>query len=70
MVVVDEAPERCSLAADISSIIARKAFHSLKAPIVTVTAPHTPAPFSPPLEDLYVPSETDIERAVREVLAA
>lgn len=69
VVIVDEAWERCSVAADIASIIARKAFSALQAPVITVTAPHTPAPFSPVLEDLYIPSEDDIERAVREVIA-
>jgi|TARA_R100000005_G_scaffold87841_3_gene57334 pyruvate dehydrogenase E1 component beta subunit len=69
VVIVDEAWERCSVAADIASIVARKAFAALQAPIMTVTAPHTPAPFSPVLEDLYIPSEDDIERAVREVVA-
>jgi pyruvate dehydrogenase E1 component beta subunit len=69
LVVVYEAWERCSVAADISSIVARKAFGALQAPIMTVTAPHTPAPFSPVLEDLYIPGEDDIESAIREVIA-
>jgi len=70
LVIVDEAHERCSLAADISSIVAEKAFRSLRAPIRKVTAPHAPVPFSPTLEDAYMPSEARIERAVREVLEA
>jgi pyruvate dehydrogenase E1 component beta subunit len=68
LVIVDEANERCSLAADISSIIAEKAFHALRAPIRKVTAPHTPVPFSPVLEDLYIPTPERIEQAVRDVL--
>ena len=70
LVIVDEATERCSLAADISSIVAEKAFHALRAPIRKVTAPHTPVPFAPILEDLYIPSEARIEAAVRDVLGA
>lgn len=70
LVIVDEAHERCSLAADISSIVAEKAFHALKAPIRKVTAPHTPVPFSPSLEDAYIPSEARIEQAIRDVLGA
>lgn len=70
LVIVDEANERCSLAADISSIVAEKAFHSLRAPICKVTAPHTPVPFSPVLEALYMPSEARIEQAVRATLEA
>ncbi len=68
LVIVDEAHERCSLAADISSIVAEKGFHSLRAPIRKVTAPHTPVPFAPELEDAYVPSVEKIIAAVRDVL--
>src|ERR1700754_2743851 len=51
LVVVDEANPRCSVATDIAALAAQKAFHSLKAPVEIVTAPHTPAPFSGVLED-------------------
>lgn len=70
LVIIDEAHERCSLAADISSIVAEKGFHSLRAPIRKVTAPHTPVPFAPELEDAYVPSVEKIIAAVRDVLGA
>ena len=65
LVVVDEATPRCGMAADISALVAQKAFGNLTAPIQMVTAPHTPVPFSPTLEDLYVPSPAKIETAVR-----
>ncbi|MCZ6773595.1 MAG: alpha-ketoacid dehydrogenase subunit beta [Proteobacteria bacterium] len=65
LVVVDEATPRCGMAADISALVAQKAFGDLKAPIQMVTAPHTPVPFSPALEDLYVPSPAKIEAAVK-----
>jgi pyruvate/2-oxoglutarate/acetoin dehydrogenase E1 component len=42
----------------------------LKGPIQMVTAPHTPVPFSPVLEDLYVPSLQAIAAAVRKTMAA
>jgi pyruvate dehydrogenase E1 component beta subunit len=69
LVVVDESPPRCSLAADISSIVADKAFKSLRAPIKCVTCPHTPVPFAPSLEDEYLPTPRRIEAAVRATLA-
>ena len=65
LVVVDEATPRCGMAADISALVAQKAFGDLKAPIQMVTAPHTPVPFNPTLEDLYIPSPEKIEAAVR-----
>ncbi|MFO1071345.1 MAG: transketolase C-terminal domain-containing protein [Geminicoccaceae bacterium] len=38
-------------------------FDRLKAPIRMVTAPHCPVPFTPALEDLYIPSVAKIEAA-------
>jgi pyruvate dehydrogenase E1 component beta subunit len=67
LVVVDEAYPRCGVAADIASIVAEKAFDSLKAPIRKVTPPHTPIPFAPNLEDLYLPSPARIAAVVREI---
>jgi pyruvate dehydrogenase E1 component beta subunit len=69
VVIVDEANPRCSVAADISSIIAENAFACLKAPIRKVTAPHTPVPFAPNLEDAYLPSVARIAAAIRETAA-
>jgi len=69
VVVVDEANPRCSIATDISALIAQNAFGALQAPIKMVTAPHTPPPFSPELEDLYIPTPAKIEAAAREVVA-
>ena len=68
LVVVDEAHPRCSMASDIAGLVAEHAFHALKAPIKLVNAPHTPVPFSPALEDLYVPSVARIEAAVLETM--
>jgi pyruvate dehydrogenase E1 component beta subunit len=65
LVVVDEAHPRCSMAADVARLVAEEAFKHLKAPIKTVTAPHTPVPFSPALEDLYIPNLARILEAAR-----
>jgi len=68
VVVVDEAHPRCNMAADISALICQEAFDDLKAPIKMVTAPHCPVPFSPALEDIYIPGPPKIEAAVRAVM--
>jgi pyruvate dehydrogenase E1 component beta subunit len=65
VVVVDEANPRCSIATDISALVAQKAFKELKAPVGMVTAPHTPVPFAASLEDLYIPSADKIAEAAR-----
>ncbi len=67
LVIVDEATPRCSIATDIAALVADRAFGALKAPIRRVTAPHTPVPFTPSLEKLYIPSPEKIAAAVREV---
>ena len=69
LIVVDESPPRCSLAADLGAIVASKAFSSLKAPIEMVTAPHTPVPFARELERAYVPGPDDVSAAVRRAVA-
>jgi pyruvate dehydrogenase E1 component beta subunit len=69
VVVVDEATPRCNMATDIAALIAEKAFGALKAPVKRVTAPHTPVPFAPSLEKLYIPDADRIAEAVRFVHA-
>ena len=68
VVIVDESNPRCNIATDISALICEKAFSSLKAPIKMVTPPHTPVPFSPALEDLYLPNATKVKNAIQTIL--
>lgn len=68
LVCVDEANPRCSIAADVAAQVAQSAFGALKGPIQMVTAPHTPVPFSPTLEDLYIPGAAQIVDAVRRTM--
>ena len=68
LIIVDEANPRCNVATDIAAMVADKGFDFLDAPIKRVTAPHTPVPFSPVLEDLYLPSAEQIVRAVYEII--
>ena len=70
VVIVDESTPRCSIASDISSIIVDKAFKALKAPIKKVTTAHSPVPFSPALEQAFIPQTEGIIRACREVLGS
>ena len=68
LVVVDESNPRCSLATDIAGLVASEAFEALRGPVGLVTAPHMPVPFSPPLEDAYIPSPEQVTAAVRKAL--
>ncbi len=68
LVVVDEATPLCSMASEIAGLAACEALHALEAPVRKVTAPHTPVPATPSLEQEYVPSPAKIEAAIRDVL--
>jgi pyruvate dehydrogenase E1 component beta subunit len=70
LVVVDESNPRCSLATDIAGLVASEAFEALRGPVGIVTAPHMPVPFSPPLEDAYIPSPGQVAVEVRRSLGA
>jgi pyruvate/2-oxoglutarate/acetoin dehydrogenase E1 component len=68
LIVIDEANPRCSIATDIAALVADKGFDTLDAPIKRITAPHTPVPFSPVLEDLYLPSPQKVIQVVSEMI--
>jgi pyruvate/2-oxoglutarate/acetoin dehydrogenase E1 component len=68
LLVVDESPPRCSIAADIAATVAEHAFDALNAPVLRLTAPHAPVPFSPPLEQAYAPSVEQIVAGARSLL--
>jgi len=58
----------CGFAAEISAMVASTAFESLKAPILRVALPDTPAPMSAALERAYYPTATNIVSAVKKLL--
>jgi pyruvate dehydrogenase E1 component beta subunit len=68
-VIVEESPKRGGIGAEIAATLAEECPELLTAPIRRVAAQNTPVPFSPPLENLYVPSVERIAAAVRETLA-
>ena len=68
LVVADEAPPRCGLAADLAALAVDRGFDLLRGPVKRVTAPHTPVPFSPVLEDAYVVSAGAIVAAAHAAL--
>jgi acetoin:2,6-dichlorophenolindophenol oxidoreductase subunit beta len=69
LVVAHEAVAHGGFGAEIAAVVQAAAFDELDAPIARVGAPFTPVPFSPPLEDDYVPGRADVVAAVRATLA-
>ena len=57
------------MAGELAAAIAGKAFEDLDGPIVRVTAPDTPVPFSPPLENHFLPNVQKIADAARQLAA-
>src|ERR1700674_4786431 len=66
-IVVDEGYYRYGVTAEIASVIAEGAFYNLDKPVKRIGAMHVPIPFSPPLEDATVPSESKVFEAAREL---
>jgi pyruvate/2-oxoglutarate/acetoin dehydrogenase E1 component len=69
VVLVQEATRSCGVAAEIAALIAEEAFEDLDGPVVRVTTPDVPIPFSPPLERAVLPQVDDVKEACRELLA-
>lgn len=67
VLIVHEAPQVCGIGAEIAAVIAQEAFRYLDAPVVRLTAPHTPVPFSPPLEDFYLPNAAKIAAKLKDL---
>ena len=68
LIVVDETPPRCSFAADVAALAASEVFSSLKAPIKTVTGPHSPVPFAKELENAFLPSPLKIKAVIEKTV--
>ena len=68
IVIVDEDYPRCSVAGDISALVAEEAFDYLDAPPRRVMAPHTSVPYAPVLEDLHIPSKGRVVDAAMQAL--
>jgi 2-oxoisovalerate dehydrogenase E1 component beta subunit len=67
--VVYESHRFLGVGAEVAATISEKAFANLDAPVERLAPPSTPVPFSPPLEDAYLPQVADIEAAVDRLAA-
>jgi pyruvate dehydrogenase E1 component beta subunit len=70
LVVAHEAVTHGGYGAELASQVQAAVFDELDAPIQRVGAPFTPIPFSPPLEDAYLPGRAEVTAAVQEVVSA
>ena len=65
VLIIHEDTRTGGIGESLAAIIQEEAFESLDAPVRIVGALDTPVPFSPPLEEFFLPSEGQIERAAR-----
>jgi 2-oxoisovalerate dehydrogenase E1 component beta subunit len=68
-IVLYESHRFLGTGAEVASVIAEEGFESLDAPVVRLAPPNVPVPFSPVLEDAYLPQVAEIEEAARKLSA-
>jgi pyruvate/2-oxoglutarate/acetoin dehydrogenase E1 component len=68
LVLVTEETKTGATTAEVAAIVQEEAFDWLDAPIKRVNAPDTPVPFSPPLEDYFIPDNKRIAQAIRDIV--
>ncbi|HUV08369.1 MAG TPA: alpha-ketoacid dehydrogenase subunit beta [Spirochaetia bacterium] len=68
LLILQEAYRHCSVATDVSALVAEKGFDLLDAPIRLITAKDVPMPFAPVLENYVLPQTEDVVREARRML--
>jgi 2-oxoisovalerate dehydrogenase E1 component beta subunit len=69
VLVLHEASRTGGIGGEIAATIAEEAFEWLDAPVVRLASLDTPVPYSPPLEDYYLPQTKDVLEAARKLAA-
>jgi 2-oxoisovalerate dehydrogenase E1 component beta subunit len=69
VILLHEDTKTGGLAGELAAIINEEAFDDLDGPIVRITALDTPVPFSPPLEEFFLPKVEDVVREARKLHA-
>jgi pyruvate/2-oxoglutarate/acetoin dehydrogenase E1 component len=67
--VLYESHRFLGVGAEVAAMIAEEAFEHLDAPVARLAPPNVPVPFSPTLEDAYLPQISDIVDAVSKLSA-
>jgi 2-oxoisovalerate dehydrogenase E1 component beta subunit len=69
VIVLHEDTRTGGIAGEITAIINEEAFDELDGPVVRITSRDTPVPFSPPLEEAFLPRVADVVREARKLKA-
>ncbi len=69
VILLHEDTRTGGMAGELAALIAEKAFEDLDGPVVRITSPDTPVPFSPPLEEFFLPNAKRLADAARKLAA-
>ncbi len=69
VILLHEDTRTGGMAGELAALIGEQAFEDLDGPIIRVTAPDTPVPFAPPLEEYFLPNAQKLIDAARELAA-
>jgi 2-oxoisovalerate dehydrogenase E1 component beta subunit len=69
VILLHEDTRTGGMAGELAALIAEKAFEDLDSPILRVTAPDTPVPFAPQLEEYFLPNAPKVVEAARKLAA-
>jgi 2-oxoisovalerate dehydrogenase E1 component beta subunit len=67
VILLHEDTRTGGMAGELAALIAEKAFEHLDGPIMRITAPDTPVPFSPPLEEYFLPNAPKVVESARKL---
>jgi len=67
VIILYEANRSGGVGAEVAAIIAEEGFNYLDAPPVRISGFDTPVPYSPPMEEFYLPSVDDVVRAAKKL---
>jgi 2-oxoisovalerate dehydrogenase E1 component beta subunit len=65
VIVLHEATRTGGPGGEIAALIAERAFEHLDSPVVRMAPPDTPVPYSPPLEEYFLPNAEKVGKAIR-----
>lgn len=68
LVIVEESPKQGGVGAEIAARISEEILDYITVPITRIAAPNTPAPFSPVMENLYVPQPERVAEKICKLL--
>ncbi|KAB2835242.1 MAG: alpha-ketoacid dehydrogenase subunit beta [Candidatus Brocadia sp.] len=68
VLVLHEQTKTGGVGAEVSALINEYCFEYLDAPVIRVASPDTPVPYSPPLEEAFIPQTKDVVSAIEKLM--